>query len=73
VDRVKTPTLIQQGERDDRVPVGQGYEYHRALKRRRVETKMIVYPRMPHGPNEPKFLQTIAEQHLEWAEKYLGG
>ena len=26
---------------------------------------------MPHGPTEPKFLQNIMEQHLEWAAKYL--
>ena len=71
VDRVKTPTLILHGERDDRVPVTQAYEFHRALERQGVEVKLIVYPRTPHGPREPKFLQHVAEQHLEWAEKFL--
>jgi hypothetical protein len=32
---------------------------------------MIVYPRMPHGPTEPKFTQHIMEQNLGWAEKFL--
>lgn len=71
VHQAKTPTLILHGEQDDRVPVTQAYEFHRALKRLGVETKMIVYPRMPHGPREPKFQQHIAEQHLEWAERFL--
>ncbi|MBI3695138.1 MAG: S9 family peptidase [Acidobacteria bacterium] len=68
---VKTPTLILHGENDARVPTSQGYEFYRALKRLGVPTKMVVYPRMPHGPNEPKFALHIMEQHLEWAEKYL--
>jgi len=71
VSRVKTPTLILHGEADPRVPVTQGYEFHRALKRQGVPVEMVVYPRMPHGPNEPKFTQNIAERHLAWAEKWL--
>jgi dipeptidyl aminopeptidase/acylaminoacyl peptidase len=71
VQRVKTPTLILHGEQDNRVPVTQAYEFHRALDRQGVKVKMIVYPRQPHGPNEPKFMQHVAEQHLEWADQYL--
>ncbi len=68
---VKTPTLILHGENDPRVPPGQGYEFYRALKRRGVPVKMIVYPRTQHGPREPKFVQHIMEQHLAWVETYL--
>ncbi|MCC6537032.1 MAG: S9 family peptidase [Bryobacterales bacterium] len=71
VQRVKTPTLILHGERDDRVPITQAYEFHRALERQGVKVKMIAYPRQPHGPNEPKFLQHIAEQHLAWVDEHL--
>lgn len=71
IENVKTPTLILHGEADPRVPTSQGHEFHRALQRRGVETKMIVYPRMPHGPTEPKFTQHIMEQNLGWAEKFL--
>ena len=34
VEKVKTPTLIQHGEQDLRVPISQGYELYGALKRR---------------------------------------
>jgi dipeptidyl aminopeptidase/acylaminoacyl peptidase len=71
IARVTTPTLILHGENDPRVPAGQGYEFHRALKRRGVPVKMVVYPRMGHGLTEPKFIQNAMEQHLEWVEKWL--
>jgi dipeptidyl aminopeptidase/acylaminoacyl peptidase len=32
---------------------------------------MVVYPRAPHGPREPKFILDIAQRHMEWIEKYL--
>src|SRR5262245_23053399 len=52
VKNARTPSLIQHGEKDDRVPVSQGYELYNALKRRGVEVQMVVYPRQPHGITE---------------------
>jgi len=66
-----TPTLILHGEADVRVPITQGYELYNALKRQGVETEMVVYPRTPHGPREPKFVLDIARRHIEWVEKHL--
>jgi dipeptidyl aminopeptidase/acylaminoacyl peptidase len=71
VNNVKTPTLILHGEADARVPTSQGYEFYHALKSRGVTTKMVVYPRTPHGPREPKFILDIAERHLEWLDEYV--
>jgi dipeptidyl aminopeptidase/acylaminoacyl peptidase len=71
VKGVKTPTLILHGEADVRVPISQGYELYNALRRQGVTTKMVVYPRAPHGPREPKFILDIAQRHMEWIEKYL--
>jgi len=71
VKNVTTPTLILHGEVDPRVPPGQGYEFYNALKRRGVETKMVVYPRTPHGPSEPKFTQDIMERHVAWIEAHF--
>jgi dipeptidyl aminopeptidase/acylaminoacyl peptidase len=71
IANARTPTLLLHGENDARVPPGQAYEFYRALKRQGVPTRLIVYPRMPHGPREPKFQLHIMEQHLEWVEKYL--
>lgn len=70
VKGVTTPSLILHGEADVRVPVSQGYEYYNALKRQGVTAKMVVYPRTPHGPQEPKFQLDIMQRHIDWVEKY---
>jgi len=70
VKNVTTPTLVLHGEQDLRVPLSQGQEYFNALKKLGVTTKMVVYPRMPHGPVEPKFMLDIMNRHLDWVEKY---
>jgi dipeptidyl aminopeptidase/acylaminoacyl peptidase len=66
----KTPTLILHGEADVRVPTSQGYEFYHALKKQGVITKMVVYPRTPHGPREPKFILEIAQRNLDWVDQY---
>jgi dipeptidyl aminopeptidase/acylaminoacyl peptidase len=66
-----TPTLIQHGEADVRVPISQGYELYNALKAQGVPTRMIVLPRMPHGPNEPKMQVAAMQSNLDWFDKYL--
>jgi dipeptidyl aminopeptidase/acylaminoacyl peptidase len=68
-----TPTLIQHGDADIRVPISQGYELYNALKAQGVPTRMIVLPRQPHGPNEPKMQIAAMQSNLDWFEKYLLG
>jgi len=72
VKGVTTPTLILHGEADARVPTTQGYELYNALSRQGVVAKMVVYPRTPHGPREPKFILDIMQRHLDWLDKYVG-
>lgn len=68
---VTTPTLIQHGDADIRVPISQGYELYHALKAQGVPTRMIVLPRQPHGPNEPKMQMAAMQSNLDWFDKYL--
>ncbi|MDQ6788158.1 MAG: S9 family peptidase [Acidobacteriota bacterium] len=72
VKGVTTPTMIQQGDADVRVPISQGYEFYNALKAQGVPVRMIVLPRQPHGPTEPKMQLAAMRANLEWFEKYLG-
>ncbi|HEX6046341.1 MAG TPA: S9 family peptidase [Pyrinomonadaceae bacterium] len=72
VKGVSTPTMIQHGEADVRVPISQGYEFYNALKTQGVPTRMLVLPRQPHGPTEPKMQLAAMKANLEWFEKYLG-
>lgn len=68
---VTTPTLIQHGESDVRVPISQGYEFYNALKQQGVPTRMVVFPRQPHGIQEPKLQLAAMQSNLDWFEKYL--
>ena len=68
---VTTPTLIQHGEADVRVPIEQGYQLYTALKKQGVPTRMIILPRQPHGPNEPKMQMAAMQSNLDWFDKYL--
>jgi dipeptidyl aminopeptidase/acylaminoacyl peptidase len=68
---IKTPTLILHGQNDLRVPISQGFELYNAMKRQGVTVKMVTYPRMPHGPNEPKFMLDIMNRHVDWMDKYV--
>ena len=73
VKGVTTPTLIQHGEADVRVPISQGYELYNALKRQGVTTKFTVYPRQPHGFTEPKLTLDAARANLEWFDRFVLG
>jgi dipeptidyl aminopeptidase/acylaminoacyl peptidase len=72
VKQVVTPTLIQHGDKDVRVPISQGYELHNALRRMGVPVKMVVYPRQPHGIQEPKLHLDAAQRNVEWFDQWLG-
>ena len=71
VKGVTTPTLIQHGERDDRVPLSQGQEFYNALKRQNCPVKMVIYPRTPHGIEEPKLMADAMTRNLQWFEQYV--
>lgn len=71
VKNVTTPTLIQHGDKDLRVPISQGYEFYNALRRQGVPVKMAVYPREPHGLQELKHQLDAMQRNVEWFEKWL--
>jgi dipeptidyl aminopeptidase/acylaminoacyl peptidase len=72
IQNAGTPMLILHGEADIRVPTTQGYEMYTALKRKGTPVEMVVYPRTPHGPQEPKFVLDIMRRHIDWVAKYIG-
>jgi dipeptidyl aminopeptidase/acylaminoacyl peptidase len=73
VKGVTTPTLIQHGEADLRVPISQGYELYNALKRQGTTTQMVTYPRQPHGIQEPRLMQDAMQRNLDWFDRYVLG
>lgn len=71
IAEVTTPTQVIHGAEDLRVPFTQGQEFYRALQRRGVPTEMVVLPRTPHGPREPKLLMAVSPLIHAWFDRWL--
>jgi dipeptidyl aminopeptidase/acylaminoacyl peptidase/CubicO group peptidase (beta-lactamase class C family) len=69
--KVKTPTLILQGENDPIVPIGQSQEFYTALRHYNVPTQLIIYPDQPHGIEVPSYQVDKMRREFEWMRKYL--
>ena len=73
VKDAKTPTLIQHGENDRRVPIANAYELRQALEDRGVPVTMIVYKGFGHGINKPKSQRAVMSHNLAWFNHYIFG
>jgi dipeptidyl aminopeptidase/acylaminoacyl peptidase len=74
IKQAKTPTLIQHGAADQRVPLPNAYELYQGLQDNKVPTKLIVYQGfggIGHGPSKPKSHRATMEHNLEWFDQYL--
>jgi dipeptidyl aminopeptidase/acylaminoacyl peptidase len=71
INNAKTPTLIQHGELDKRVPIPNGYELRQGLEDRGVPVKMMVYKGFGHSIDKPKQQRAVMEHNLDWFRKYI--
>jgi len=71
VQNVKTPVMLQHGEADQRVPLGNSIMFYNALRRRNIPVKLLVLPRQPHGPSEPRMVLKTMQTNLEWFASLL--
>jgi len=70
----KTPTLIQHGVADQRVPPPDAFELYRGLLDQGVTTKLIIYKGFEgvgHGPSKPKSSRAVMQHNLEWFDQYF--
>ncbi|XXM72349.1 S9 family peptidase [Lysinibacillus sphaericus] len=68
-----TPTLIQHGEVDVRVPIANSYELYRGLKDMGVETELVVFKGMAYSSEQPGVNMAVMEQNLAWFLKHVFG
>ena len=73
ITKAKTPTLIQHGDRDPRVPIANAYELRQGLEDRGVKVEMVVYKGFGHGINKPKSMRAVMQHNLAWFNHYLFG
>ncbi len=71
VDKVTTPTLIMGGEKDWNVPIVNSEQLYQALRRRGIDTRLVVYPGQPHGLRVPSYQKDRLERYLAWYDKYV--
>ena len=71
IKTANTPTLIQHGELDRRVPIPNAYQLYQGLRDQGVPVKLIVYTGFGHGLNTPKAVRAAMEQNVEWFGKYI--
>jgi dipeptidyl aminopeptidase/acylaminoacyl peptidase len=71
VDQVKTPTLIQHGANDGRVPTSISRELYRALKANGVDCELILYPDTWHNVGSPKLVRDGMRRNLDWFDRYV--
>lgn len=73
IKTAKTPTLIQHGELDKRVPIANAYELRLALEDNNIPVKMVVYKGFGHGITKPKQMRQVMEENLQWFGKWVFG
>jgi dipeptidyl aminopeptidase/acylaminoacyl peptidase len=73
LDKVTTPSLLQHGGEDRRVPYAQSEEFFTGLRMRGIPSELIKYPRQPHGIQEPKLIKDAMTRNLEWFDRYVLG
>lgn len=73
VAKARTPTLIQQGSADRRVPVANSFELRQALEDHGVPVKMVLYDGFGHPINKPKQQRAVMEENENWFGHYIFG
>ncbi len=69
--KVTTPTLVIGGQLDWNVPIQNSEQLYQVLKRRGIETQLVVYPDEYHGISRPSFVRDRFERYLGWYDQYV--
>ncbi|HJS75102.1 MAG TPA: S9 family peptidase [Vicinamibacteria bacterium] len=73
IQRAQTPTLIQHGEKDARVPIPNAYELYQGLRDRNVPVRLAVYKGFGHGIDKPKSNRAVMTHNEEWFAQWIWG
>jgi acylaminoacyl-peptidase len=73
VDQVRAPSLVLIGLKDARVPVSQGFLWHKALRARGIKTEVRTYPDDCHPLSSTKCAADVFVHTVIWMHKCLAG
>ena len=71
VEFFSTPTLVIHGERDYRVPIGQGLQLFTALQFRKVPSKLILFPDEGHWILKPRNSEFWYKNVIGWMDEWV--
>lgn len=72
-ENFRTPTLVIHGEKDYRVPVGQGLQLYTALQVQRVPSRLLLFPEEGHWILKPRNSEFWYQQFLGWMNQWVLG
>jgi dipeptidyl aminopeptidase/acylaminoacyl peptidase len=73
IKQAKTPTLIQHGDQDARVPVPNAFQLYQGLRDQNVPVRLSLFKGFGHGLTKPKANRAAMEQNWEFFGKHLWG
>ena len=73
IRKAKTPTLIQHGDSDKRVPPPNSFELYRGLVDAGVPARLILYKGFSHPITKPKSNRAVLQHNLDWFGYYVFG
>ncbi|HVZ78310.1 MAG TPA: S9 family peptidase, partial [Gemmatimonadaceae bacterium] len=73
IKQARTPTLIQHGQADPRVPIGQSQELYTGLRLNHIPVDLVFFPREPHGLGEPFHQLSKVRNEYAWFARWVLG
>jgi dipeptidyl aminopeptidase/acylaminoacyl peptidase len=71
IKQARTPTLIQHGEDDARVPIPNAFQLYQGLRDQNVPVQLSIFKGFGHGLTKPKANRAAMQQNLDWFSKYI--
>lgn len=71
IKQARTPTLIQHGSDDARVPIPNAFQLYQGLRDQRVPVQLSIFKGFGHGLNKPKANRAAMQQNLDWFTRYI--
>ena len=73
IKQAKTPTLIQHGDQDPRVPVPNALQLYQGLRDQNVPVRLSLFKGFGHGLTKPKASRAALQQNWDFFGKYIWG
>ncbi len=73
IRQAATPTLIQHGDQDSRVPIPNAFELYQGLLDQNVETRLVIQKGMAHGVSRPRQARQVMEENFAWFNRWIWG